>query len=176
MPKWLPNALTGARLVAIVPFAVLLSRAHDAVSPVAAGIFAAASVTDFLDGYLARHAQVQSRFGRIADPAADRLLVDAALIILVVHARLDWWLAVPVVARDALLTVVFRTRHQLTEVQVNRMGKCATALIMLGLLLLMSTSATWPLWVYAGGLVLSLAAGGMYLLRPEREGLTSRPS
>ncbi|HLK42006.1 MAG TPA: CDP-alcohol phosphatidyltransferase family protein [Thermoleophilia bacterium] len=176
MPKWLPNALTGARLVAIVPFAILLSRADEAVSPAAAVIFAAASATDFLDGYLARHAHVQSRFGRIADPAADRLLVDIALIILVVHARLAWWLAVPVVARDALLAVVFGTRREMTAVQVNRVGKCATALIMLGLLLLMSTSATWPLWVYAGGVVLSLAAGGLYLLRPEEEGMTSRPS
>ena len=176
MPRWLPNALTAARLIAIVPFAVLLSRASDAVSLAAAAIFAGASVTDFLDGYLARHADVQSRFGRIVDPVADRLLVDVALVLLVVHQRLEWWLAVPVFGRDMVLAIAFRTRHELTEVQVNRAGKSATALIMLGLTLLMLTRSGWPLWVYVGGMALSLAAAGLYLLRPEEEGLPSRQS
>ena len=176
MPRWLPNALTAARLVAIVPFAVLLSRAQDAVSVPAAVIFAGASVTDFLDGYLARHAHAQSRFGRIADPVADRLLVDVALVLLVVHQRLDWWLAVPVFGRDMVLAIAFRARHELTEVQVNMAGKSATALIMLGLTFLMLTRSGWPLWVYAGGMALSLAAAGLYLLRSGEEGLPSRQS
>ena len=176
MPRWVPNALTAARLVAIIPFALLLSSAPQAVSVPAAAIFAVASATDFLDGYLARHAHLQSRFGRIADPAADRLLVDVALVLLVVHERLAWWLAVPVFGRDVGLALVFRVRHELTAVQVNRAGKGATALIMLGLLLLMLTRASWPLWVYSGGVALSLAAGGLYLLRPDGEELPSRPS
>ena len=102
MPKWLPNALTAARLVAIVPFTILLARSDDAVSTAAALLVAAAAWTDFLDGYLARHANAQTRFGRIADPLADRLLIDLALVLLVYHQRLEWWLAAPVLLRDAL--------------------------------------------------------------------------
>ena len=175
MVKWLPNALTAARLVAVVPFTVLLAQADDGVSTGAAVLFAAAASTDFLDGYLARHAHAQSRFGRIADPLADRLLIDLALILLVYHQRLEWWLAAPILLRDALLAAVFRARHEATEVQVTMVGKTATAAIMLSLFLLMLTDAGWPKVIYGLGLVLSVAAGAQYLKHSEGS-LESKPS
>jgi CDP-diacylglycerol--glycerol-3-phosphate 3-phosphatidyltransferase len=174
VPKWLPNALTAARLVAIVPFTVLLARSDDAISTGAALLFAAAASTDFLDGYLARHGNAQSRFGRIADPLADRLLIDLALVLLVYHQRLEWWLAAPVLLRDALLAAVFRARHEATEVQVNLLGKAGTAAIMLSLFLLMLTEQNWPKVLYVLGLVLSVAAGARYL--KQEGGLESKPS
>jgi CDP-diacylglycerol--glycerol-3-phosphate 3-phosphatidyltransferase len=171
--RWLPNALTAARLVAVVPFTVLLAQSDDGTSTGAAVLFAVASATDFLDGYLARHAHVQSRFGRIVDPLADRLLINLALILLVYHQRLEWWLAAPVLLRDAILAAVFRARHDATEVRVNRAGKAATATIMLSLFLLMLVPDEWPKVVYALGLALSLVAGRKYL----GEGrLESKPS
>jgi CDP-diacylglycerol--glycerol-3-phosphate 3-phosphatidyltransferase len=173
--RWLPNALTAARLVAVVPFTVLLARAEDATSTGAALIFAAAASTDFLDGYLARHANAQSDFGRIVDPLADRLLIDLALILLVYHQRLEWWLAAPVLLRDALLAVVFRARHEATEVRVNMVGKAGTAAIMLSLFLLMLTPDNWPKIIYVLGLGLSVVAGAKYL-RPNEGGLESKPS
>lgn len=173
--RWLPNALTAARLVAVVPFTVLLARADDANSTGAALLFAAAAGTDFLDGYLARHAHVQSRFGRIVDPLADRLLINLALILLVYHQRLEWWLAAPVLLRDAILAAVFRARHDVTEVRVNKAGKAATAAIMLSLFLLMLVPNDWPKILYVFGLALSLVAGVQYL-RPQEGGLESKPS
>jgi CDP-diacylglycerol--glycerol-3-phosphate 3-phosphatidyltransferase len=173
--RWLPNALTAARLVAVVPFTVLLARADDANSTGAALLFAAAAGTDFLDGYLARHAHVQSRFGRIVDPLADRLLINLALILLVYHQRLEWWLAAPVLLRDAILAAVFRARHDVTEVRVNKAGKAATAAIMLSLFLLMLVPNDWPKILYVFGLALSLVAGMQYL-RPQEGGLESKPS
>lgn len=173
--RWLPNALTAARLVAVVPFTVLLARADDANSTGAALLFAAAAGTDFLDGYLARHAHAQSRFGRIVDPLADRLLINLALILLVYHQRLEWWLAAPVLLRDAILAAVFRARHDVTEVRVNKAGKAATAAIMLSLFLLMLVPTDWPKILYVFGLALSLVAGVQYL-RPQEGGLESKPS
>ena len=173
--RWLPNALTAARLVAVVPFTVLLARADDANSTGAALLFAAAAGTDFLDGYLARHAHAQSRFGRIVDPLADRLLINLALILLVYHQRLEWWLAAPVLLRDAILAAVFRARHDATEVRVNKAGKAATAAIMLSLFLLMLVPNDWPKILYVFGLALSLVAGAQYL-RPQEGGLESKPS
>jgi cardiolipin synthase (CMP-forming) len=170
--RWLPNALTAARLVAVVPFTVLLAQADDAHSTGAAVIFAAAASTDFLDGYLARHAHVQSRFGRIVDPLADRLLINLAIILLVYHHRLEWWLAAPVLLRDAVLAAVFRARHDATRVRVNRAGKAATAAIMLSLFLLMLVPGDWPKLLYVFGLGLSLVAGAKYL----EGGLESKPS
>jgi CDP-diacylglycerol--glycerol-3-phosphate 3-phosphatidyltransferase len=170
-----PNALTAARLVAVVPFTILLARADDGVSVGAAVLFAAAAATDFLDGYLARHAHAQSRFGRIVDPLADRLLINLAIILLVYHHRLEWWLAAPVLLRDALLAAVFRARHEATEVRVNLVGKTATAAIMLSLMLLMLVEGGWPKVIYAMGVVLSVMAAVRYLREPQG-GLESRPS
>ena len=170
--RWLPNALTAARLVAVVPFTVLLARSDDGTSTGAAVLFAVAAGTDFLDGYLARHAHAQSRFGRIVDPLADRLLINLALILLVYHQRLEWWLAAPLLLRDALLAAVFRARHDATEVRVNLAGKAATATIMLSLFLLILIPDDWPKVLYVLGLVLSLIAGAKYL---EGE-LQSKPS
>src|SRR4029078_1870403 len=106
------NALTAARLVAIVPFTVLLARSDDAISTGAALLFAAAASTYFLDGYLARHANAQPRFGRIADPLADRLLIDLALVLLVYHQRLEWWLAAPGLLRDERVARGVPPRHR----------------------------------------------------------------
>jgi CDP-diacylglycerol--glycerol-3-phosphate 3-phosphatidyltransferase len=175
MVKWLPNALTAGRLVAVLPFTLLLARAHDAVSTAAATLFAVASATDFLDGYLARHAHAQSRFGRIVDPLADRLLINLALILLVYHQRIEWWLAAPVLLRDALLAAVFRARHEATEVRVNTVGKSATAAIMLSVMLLMLVDHDWPKLIYALGVMLSVVAAVRYLREP-KGGLASKPS
>jgi CDP-diacylglycerol--glycerol-3-phosphate 3-phosphatidyltransferase len=173
--KWLPNVLTAARLVAVLPFTILLARADDALSTAAALLFAVAAATDFLDGYLARQAHAQSRFGRIVDPLADRLLINLALILLVYHQRLEWWLAAPVLLRDALLAALFRARHEATEVRVNLIGKSATAAIMFSLMLLMLVQSGWPKAIYALGVALSVVAALRYV-KEQPGGLESRPS
>jgi CDP-diacylglycerol--glycerol-3-phosphate 3-phosphatidyltransferase len=160
------NVLTALRLAAVVPFAVLLAAAGHHPSWPAAFVFAAASLTDFLDGYLARLTDRPSRFGRIADPLADRMLINMALVLLWYEDRLPWWLAAPVLGRDIWLAGLFRMRKMSTRVAVNMTGKTATAVIMLGLVLLMITTAPWPQVVFGVGLVLSLAAAARYTRRP----------
>ena len=78
----LPNALTILRLALIPLFIAVFLAAEDGSSWAAAIIFAIAGVTDQLDGWLARRWHVESRFGRLADPLADRLMIDAAVILL----------------------------------------------------------------------------------------------
>jgi CDP-diacylglycerol--glycerol-3-phosphate 3-phosphatidyltransferase len=160
------NALTLARLLAVLPFTVLLATADEGRSLPAAAIFTLASLTDYLDGVLARRAHEPSRFGRVADPIADRLLINMALILLWYAGRLPWWLALPVLTRDVWLMILFRRRHVGTEVTVNTVGKWATALIMLALALLMATSASWPLVLFALGMTVSLVAGALYSVAP----------
>jgi cardiolipin synthase (CMP-forming) len=171
----LPNILTGARLLALVPFVILLGGADSGVSRTAAIIFCAASVTDFLDGYLARHAHAQTRFGRLVDPLADRLLINVTVILLVVHDRMPWWLALPIIVRDLVLAVALRLRPFHADLEVNMFGKTATAAIMAALALLMLTSSDWPLALYVLGLALSLTAGALYVSNPEGS-LESKPS
>jgi cardiolipin synthase len=171
----LPNLLTGARLVAVVPFVLLLATADNGESTPAALIFVAASLTDYLDGYLARSMHVISRFGTITDPLADRLLIDSAVILLAYHDRLQWWLAAPLLIRDAYLLIMFERRHMVREVHVSMTGKVATATIMLALAATMLTSASWPQVLYAIGLGISLA-GVQYAIRTQGGLTSSKPS
>ena len=86
----LPNALTVARLALIPVFVVLMVRAGHKPSWPAGIVFGIAGITDQVDGFLARRWHVESRFGQIADPLADRLMIDAAVILLFAYDRLPW--------------------------------------------------------------------------------------
>ena len=104
----LPNALTVARLLLIPLFVALMAKAGDAHSWPAGIVFGVAGVTDQVDGFLARRWHVESRFGKIADPLADRLMIDAAVILLVAYGRLPWAGLAVIVARDLLLLLGWR--------------------------------------------------------------------
>ncbi|MEN0020265.1 MAG: CDP-alcohol phosphatidyltransferase family protein [Planctomycetota bacterium] len=80
-PAWLPNALTIARLF-LVPVVIACLSVDDRWLVIAAIAFIAAAITDALDGYLARRWQVVSRFGRVMDPLADKLLILATAVCL----------------------------------------------------------------------------------------------
>src|SRR5918992_155970 len=97
----LPNALTILRLALIPVFVVLVLRSDHGYSWPAAIVFAVAGITDQVDGFLARRWHVESAFGKVADPLADRLMIDAAVIALFLHDRLPW-LALAIPARDVL--------------------------------------------------------------------------
>ena len=84
----LPNALTIARLAALPVFWWVMLEADGGRSALAFVIFGVASLTDWFDGWLARRYGSFSRFGRLADPLADRLLIDSAVILLWHHDRL----------------------------------------------------------------------------------------
>ena len=77
----LPNALTMLRL-ALIPVFVVLMLADDRHSWPAGLVFGAAGITDQIDGFLARRWHVESEFGKFADPLADRLMIDAAVVML----------------------------------------------------------------------------------------------
>ena len=103
----LPNALTVFRLVLIPVFAALLLAADGGRSWPAAIVFGVAGVTDQIDGFLARRWRVESAFGKIADPLADRLMIDAAVILLWHAGRLPW-IALAIPARDLALLGGYR--------------------------------------------------------------------
>jgi CDP-diacylglycerol--glycerol-3-phosphate 3-phosphatidyltransferase len=167
----LPNALTLARLALIPVFVVLLLAGDQGKSWPAAIVFAVAGVTDQVDGFLARRWHVESAFGKIADPLADRLMIDAAVILLWHADRLPWVsLAIP--ARDVLLIVstpfAIRSGYRF---EVNLLGKAATWLLYASLALMMVTSAgtDWPLWIFWTGFALAAASLAVYALKAWRE-------
>ena len=80
--RFIPNALTIARFIAIPVFVWLYLEAGDGAAWGAGIFFAAAALTDQVDGYLARRWHVESRFGTVADPLADRLMIGTAALLM----------------------------------------------------------------------------------------------
>ncbi len=97
----LPNKLTVARVILIVPFVVLMQIDGTGKGRfLALAIFIIASLTDFLDGYLARKDHLVTNFGKFMDPLADKMLVGAALICLTALGRLPAWIAIVIISRE----------------------------------------------------------------------------
>jgi len=162
----LPNALTLARLVLIPVFVALMVDAGDAPSWPAGIVFGVAGVTDQIDGFLARRWHVESRFGKIADPLADRLMIDAAVILLVAYGRLPWAGLVVIAARDLLLLAGWRLlAPRGIELDVNLVGKAATWLLYaaIGLRIVTDDSTTWPLWLFWIGVSAAVVAAMFYV-------------
>jgi CDP-diacylglycerol--glycerol-3-phosphate 3-phosphatidyltransferase len=161
----LPNALTIARFALVPVFVVLMAKADGGHSWAAGIVFAVAAITDQVDGWLARRWHVESEFGKYADPLADRLMIDAAVIMLFIADRLPWAALVVIVARDVLL--VAGTKFVLPrgyEFSVSFLGKAATWVLYAGVAFVIVTPAgtDWPLWIFWTGLGMAVAAGLLY--------------
>ena len=97
----LPNTLTTIRMILIVPFVMIMQITPDGNGRFAAlAIFIIASMTDFLDGYIARKNHLVTNFGKFMDPLADKLLVSAAMICLVSMDRLPAWMVIIIISRE----------------------------------------------------------------------------
>ena len=161
----LPNALTILRLALIPVFVVLMRGSEDGYSWPAALVFAFAGITDQVDGYLARRWHVESQFGKVADPLADRLMIDAAVLLLWLDGRLPWVALVVILARDALL--VLGTPLALQggyDFSVSFLGKAATWVLYASIFAILITTegANWPLVLFWTGVALAVAAGVLY--------------
>src|SRR3954453_23703065 len=167
----LPNALTIGRLLLIPVFVALMVQAGDSPSWPAGILFGAAGATDQIDGFLARRWRVESRFGKIADPLADRLMIDAAVLLLWHADRLPW-LALAIPARDVALLAGYKlVVGRGYDFAVNFAGKAATWLLYASLAFVMVTreGTQWPLWIFWAGVVLAAVALAGYLLKARRE-------
>lgn len=128
---WLPNAITIGRLAGLPVLLAVLITAEGPTSGLAAAIFAVLGVSDLLDGYLARRLGAESRFGRIADPLADRLLVLVALVGLLLLDRIAAWGPAVLIARELIVIGGFAVllRYGI-EMRVDLAGKVSSALTM----------------------------------------------
>jgi cardiolipin synthase len=112
----LPNILTLARIALTVPFLIFINRAWFGWALL---IFFIASVTDFIDGYIARRFNQQSSFGRLMDPLADKLLTTASFIVMAIpngnFPTIPLWLAVAVVGRDVVILLGSLVVYMLTR-------------------------------------------------------------
>ncbi|MBJ7454874.1 MAG: CDP-diacylglycerol--glycerol-3-phosphate 3-phosphatidyltransferase [Thermoleophilia bacterium] len=130
--RWLPNALTAARLAALPVLLLVLVREDGTTSVLAWTIFAVVAVTDFLDGFLARRLGAESRFGRIADPLADRLLVGVGLVGVLLLGGVSPVAPVILLVRDVAIVAgaVYLLRRGV-DLRVDMAGKISSTLTMI---------------------------------------------
>ena len=150
----LPNLLTYGRLVAVPAVVALLFWPEDRWSRwFALGVFVAAAVTDYFDGYLARAYAQQSALGRMLDPIADKLLVAACLLMLVADKTImGWhlWAAIVILCREILVSGLREYLAALkVSVPVTRLAKWKTAIQMVAIAVLLAGPALDKIIDYA---------------------------
>ncbi len=175
----IPNILTLLRIALIPIFVICFYLPVWWAHPLSALLFSVAAVTDWLDGYLARRWEQTSPFGAFLDPVADKLMVAAALVLLVEHNPTRYagiYIAIPaiiIIGREIAISALREWMAELgarTKVAVSYIGKVKTALQMVAIILLLYRLPVgqiqvvelgfWLLYIAA---VMTLWSGGVYL-------------
>jgi CDP-diacylglycerol--glycerol-3-phosphate 3-phosphatidyltransferase/cardiolipin synthase len=180
MPLNVPNLLTWLRILLIPLFLAIFYVPDSWLGPgqknlTAAVMFAAAAVTDWLDGYLARSLNQTSAFGAFLDPVADKLMVAAALIVLVGEGRVLPFIAVIIIGREIAISALREWMAKIgrsRSVAVSFLGKVKTTCQMVAIVLLLyhdrvlglSAQAVGTLLIYIAAL-LTLWSMGYYMRR-----------
>jgi CDP-diacylglycerol--glycerol-3-phosphate 3-phosphatidyltransferase len=143
----IPNALTVIRILLVPVLVVALLDESGDGDILAAAVFAIASLTDAMDGYIARRRNSITDFGKLMDPIADKLLIIAALFALVELNRLAAWVAMVIVAREFAVTVsrIYATQQGVV-IAANWWGKAKTIVQVLAIFCLIAFYPA-PLWV-----------------------------
>lgn len=167
-----PNVLTVLRIL-MVPVVViaLLNESPDG-DLLAAIVFALASITDYIDGYLARRSDTITTFGKLMDPIADKLLILAALLALVSLQRLDAWVATVILGREFAVTATrLAASQQGIVVSAAAWGKAKTCVQVACVFFLIAIDGS-PLWldllVYVT-VAITLVSGVDYVLGLRRQ-------
>ncbi len=160
----IPNCLTYGRIAAVPALAACFFFLDgNKANWIAVGIFLAAAITDFLDGYLARIWEQQSSLGRMLDPIADKLLVGVALLMLVGEGIVgDWslWAAIIILSREILVSGLREYLGQLSvSVPVTQLAKYKTTMQMVAIGTLLSGPAGDEIWIYTTTIGLTLLWG-----------------
>jgi CDP-diacylglycerol---glycerol-3-phosphate 3-phosphatidyltransferase len=169
-PWNVPNALTTLRIVLVPVFAwALLAHPHSTGWRVVTTlIFAAAIATDFVDGHLARKYEIVTRFGKLADPIADKALTGMAFVGLSIIGELWWWVTIVILLREWGITVMRFVVLRYGVMAANRGGKAKTVTQSVALILYLLPLPGWAhtiaMVVMAAALVITVVTGVDYVL------------
>ncbi len=166
-----PNVLTFFRILLVPLLVVVLLTKFDGKEMVGLGVFLLASLTDFLDGFLARRRQEVSKLGKLLDPAADKILISAALISLIELDVAPAWMVMVILAREFLISA-FRSlaAGEGIVLAASWLGKLKTTtqIIAISLLIIYEQLGAFDdlapamLWV---AMIATLVSGLEYLIR-----------
>ena len=168
----LPNKLSMFRVV-LVPVLVVfyylfIELENDLFSYFLAPIFIVASITDFLDGYIARSRNLVTVFGKFIDPLADKLIVMAALIVMNALGYIPIWVTVVILSREFIVTGIrLIAVGEGKVIAAGKLGKYKTAVTMVGLVMMLA----FPYWMLLAdigiyvvyvGVILTIVSGVEY--------------
>lgn len=179
VPLNVPNVLTVVRMLLVPVLVVALLEKTGGNDLLAGIVFAVASLTDYIDGYLARSRNSVTTFGKLMDPIADKLLIVAALVALVSLNRLEAWVAMVVIAREFAVTVlrVAAGTQQGVVIPASQFGKLKTAtqvLMVMGLIAFHPRPLAITLLVYVT-VVVTVLSGADYFFGLRRRLVESAP-
>ncbi len=173
----LPNKLTIARMCMVPLFMIALLINTPTMRILATVIFALASLTDMLDGKIARKYNLVTNFGKLMDPLADKVLTAAAMICLVQLGDLAGWIAVVIIFREYLITGLRSVAaSENIVVAANNWGKIKTVCQMIALILLMLKlqivalcGIDLGLWLMYVAVALTIYSGLDYVLKLNKQ-------
>lgn len=185
----LANAISFIRLLMVPAYLVLLLHGYDVL---ATALFAAAALTDFIDGQVARRTHTVSKLGQLLDPAVDRILMVTGVLGVFLVGRIPLWIILVVLARDLLMLIgggILLTKYKI-RIPVIYPGKVATTLLFIGFAGLLlnwpmvaglgwcdiawlpgftDQPVSWGIWFLYVGLILGVATTAYYCVRALEE-------
>ncbi|HET9871279.1 MAG TPA: CDP-diacylglycerol--glycerol-3-phosphate 3-phosphatidyltransferase [Propionibacteriaceae bacterium] len=165
----MPNALTAFRIVLVPVFAWMLLAHSDEPGwrVMTALVFTVAILTDTLDGHLARKHDIITKFGKLADPIADKALTGMAFIGLSIVGELWWWVTIAILVREWGITVMRFIMLRYGVMAAGRGGKLKTVLQAVAVILFLLPLPTWGVpiaWVVMGlAFVVTIVTGLDYV-------------
>lgn len=160
--RTIPNLLSFGRLALTPVLGWLILTGH---TNYATGLLGAMGISDYLDGYIARHTNTVTDLGTTLDPVSDRILAMTAIVTLMMADLLPLWLGIPVLLRDAVLSIVFLalSRRGFGKPKVRRVGKTATFALLFAMpALILDPLHTIGLYLFGIGGVLYFVAAFRY--------------
>jgi CDP-diacylglycerol---glycerol-3-phosphate 3-phosphatidyltransferase len=169
-PWNIANVVTVARIFLVPVFAlvVVLSAMEDTgLRVLACGLFLFVSLTDFVDGWLARSRNLVTEFGKLADPIADKALIGTALVLLSYYDALPWWVTIAILVRELGITALRIAVLKHVVIPAGRGGKLKTVLQIWAVAWYLAPlpsplDAVGP-WIMGAALVVTLLTGADYL-------------
>ena len=159
----LPNKITLVRMVMIPFFIAALLIDFPYHQPLAAALFIIASLTDSLDGYLARSRNLVTDFGKFMDPLADKVLVAAALLFLIQAGRVEAWLVIIIITREYAISIIRAIAATNGKViAASGGGKIKTVTQMLAIIMLLLSMPFGDIMMYVC-VALTLYSGVEYI-------------
>lgn len=156
MIKKMPNWLTTIRMFMVPIYVILYYIGFEGWNYWAIGVFIVASLTDILDGYIARKYHCVSDFGKLMDPMADKLLVLAALMVILDCGRIEAWVALIIIAREFIISayrLIAATKG--VVIQAGWSGKIKTLTQDIGSVVILLNA---PYFITAGKIILYISA------------------